>query len=78
MECHEINGIPGSKALTKRDSRLMLVLRLNAVKEHVITYRDTCSLSSLKVRGTLACVEFLFCFPLLLGLDSTLKTLQWY
>ena len=30
MEFHRISGIQGSKALTERDSRLKLVLRLKA------------------------------------------------
>ena len=51
MECHGISRIPGSKALTWRDDRLGLVFRLRVVKEHVITHRDACSLSSLMVRG---------------------------
>ena len=53
MECREINRIPGLKALTYRDNKLRLVPRLMAVKEHAITDRDVCSLSSLMVRGIL-------------------------
>ena len=53
MECHEISRILGSKALTKIDSKLGLIFGLRLMKEHFIAHRDACSLSSLKVRGTL-------------------------
>ena len=54
MEFHRIIGIQGLKALTKRECKLGLVhglLRL--MREHTITHRNVCSLSSLKERGTL-------------------------
>ena len=51
MECHGITRIPGSKALTQRDNRLGLVLLFKAMKEHAITHRDACILSSLMMRG---------------------------
>ena len=53
MKCHRISGIPGSKALTKRDNRLRLVPRLRVVWELTIMNGDACNLSSLRVRGIL-------------------------
>ena len=53
MKCHEISGILGSKALTKRGCSLGLVHGLKAHEGTPITHRDTCSLSSLKERGTI-------------------------
>ena len=53
MECREIDIILGLKALPYRDNKLGLVPRLMAVKEHAITHRDVCILSSLMVRGIL-------------------------
>ena len=47
MECHGISGILGSKAITKRDSKLRLILWLEAREENAMVHRDACSLSSL-------------------------------
>ena len=52
MEFHGISRIPGSKALTKRDNRLRLVLQLK-VGEGTRYSAYGCLYSSLRVRGIL-------------------------
>ena len=53
MECHGISGIMRSKAFTRDKVGLGLFIGLRPMREHAITHRDGCSLSSLKEKGTL-------------------------
>ena len=53
MECHGISGITGLKALLRESVGLCLFMGLRPTREHAITHRDVCSLSSLNERDTL-------------------------
>ena len=50
MECYNISGISGSKDLTRDKVGLGLFMGLKPMREHTITHREACSLSSLKER----------------------------
>ena len=52
MECHVFNGILALRALLRDKKRLGLFMGLKVIREHAITYRDVCSISSLNERGT--------------------------
>ena len=53
MECHEISGIMGHSPLLREIAGLGLFLGLRPIRKHTLTHKDACSLSFLKVRGTL-------------------------